>query len=235
LRGLYAIVDTGALEKRGLDPVTFAVAVLAARPAALQLRAKGASSEAVVALLRALRPLCTRAGVPLVVNDRADLALVANADMVHVGQEDASPSLARMLAPSLALGLSTHTPEQLNDALRAMPAYVAYGPVWSTASKELPDPVVGLSGLKQAARLLRHHEQASRLAVPLVAIGGITLERVAEVASYVSAVAVISDLVPPQDLDEASAYEYVHARALQLISAFEDRARVDRLSVPEVS
>lgn len=234
MRGLYAIVDTGVLEKRGLDPLRFAEAVLSARPVALQLRAKAASPEAVIALLRALRPLCTRAGVPLVANDRPDLALVANADMVHVGQEDASPTLVRTLAPNLALGISTHTPEQLNHALRAIPAYVAFGPVWSTTSKALPDPVVGVGGLRQASQLVRHHGNMSGFEPPLVAIGGITLERVAEIASYASAIAVISDLVPPIDLDEASAYEYVRARAIQFKNALDDPTRLDPLAL-EVS
>jgi thiamine-phosphate pyrophosphorylase len=235
LHGLYAIVDTDVLARRGLDPLRFAEAVLSAQPAALQLRAKAAETDAVIALLRALRPLCTRAGVPLVANDRPDLALLANADMVHVGQDDASPTLVRTLAPNLVIGISTHTPEQLNHALHAVPAYIAFGPVWSTTSKALPDPVVGVRGLKQAAQLVRHHERTTGFAPPLVAIGGITLERVAEIATYAAAVAVISDLVPPRDLDGASAYEYVRARAIHFNNALDDPTRLDRLSLPEVS
>jgi thiamine-phosphate pyrophosphorylase len=233
VRGLYAIVDLDALGRRGdIDPIRFAEAALAARPCALQLRAKNATPEQTLALLRALRPLCTAARVPLVANDRFDLALVSGADMVHLGQEDASPSLARSVAPKLSLGLSTHTPEQLNAALQTHPTYIAFGPVWSTTSKALPDAVVGVAGVKQASRLLRVHARESGHAPPLVAIGGVTLERVADVAGYVDAVAVISDLVPPSDLTGNDAYEYVTARAQQFNLAFVDPVR---LSSPSIS
>jgi len=234
VRGLYVIVDLDALAARGLDPVAFAAAALAGRPCALQLRAKSASPEETIALLRALRPLCTGVGVPLVANDRPDLAVVAGADVVHVGQTDASPMLVRAVASKLGLGISTHTPEQLNDALRHMPAYVAFGPVWQTTSKSAPDPVVGVAGLKQAARLLRHHATETGEAPPLVAIGGVTLDRVSEIAGFVSAAAVISDLLPPADLAGDDAYAYVRARADQFADAFVDPMRMSLVSVPEV-
>jgi thiamine-phosphate pyrophosphorylase len=233
VRGLYAIVDVDLLAKRGLEMLAFAEAVLAAKPAALQLRAKTATAEDTLALLRALRPLCSRAGVPLVANDRPDLALMAGADLVHIGQTDASPALVRTLAPKLAFGMSTHTPEELSRALRAMPAYIAFGPVWSTSSKALPDPVVGVAGLKQAARLVRHHARETGFEPPLVAIGGITLDRVMDVAGYASAVAVISDLIPPSDLEGAYAYDHVRARADQYMRALEDPTRLDRRSIAD--
>lgn len=232
MRGLYAIVDLDVLQNRGLDPVSFATAVLAAQPCALQLRAKNATDEQTLKLLRALKPLCADVGVPLVANDRPDLALVGGADIVHVGQTDASPALVRSVAPRLALGISTHTPEQLNDALHARPNYVAFGPVWSTTSKLLADPVVGVHGLKQASRLVRLFAREHGAAPPLVAIGGITLDRVADIAGYVAAVAVISDLVPPIDLVGSDAYDYVRARAQQFNAAFEDPVR---LSSPPLS
>jgi thiamine-phosphate pyrophosphorylase len=233
MRGLYAIVDLDALERRGnLDPIRFAEAVVAARPCALQLRAKNATPEQTLAHLRAFEPICTAARVPLVANDRFDLALVARANMVHLGQEDASPSLVRSVAPKLSIGISTHTPEQLNRALEWHPTYIAFGPVWSTRSKAAPDAIVGVSGVKQASRLLRHHARASGFAPPLVAIGGITLDRVAEIAAYVDAVAVISDLVPPRDLRGADAYEYVTARAHQFNLAFVDPVRLSTPSIP---
>jgi thiamine-phosphate pyrophosphorylase len=235
MRGLYAIVDLDALERRGgLDPIRFAEAVLAGRPCALQLRAKNASPEQTLELLRTLRPLCNAARVPLVANDRFDLALVAGADMVHLGQEDASPSLVRAVAPKLSIGLSTHTPEQLNAALQAHPTYVAFGPVWPTSSKAAPDAVVGTNGMRQAARLLRHHARESGFAPSLVAIGGVTLERVAEIAGHVDAAAVISDLLPPSDLTGNDAYEHVTARARQFAFAFVDPVRLSSPSIPEL-
>lgn len=232
MRGLYAIVDLDALERRGgLEPIRFAEALLAARPCALQLRAKSATPEETLSLLRALKPRCAHARVPLVANDRFDLAIVSGADLVHLGQEDASPSV-RAVAPNLAIGLSTHTPEQLNSALQLQPTYVAFGPVWSTTSKATPDAVVGVSGVKQASRLLRHHARETGFAPPLVAIGGITLERIADIAGHVAAAAVISDLLPPLDLSGDAAYDYVTARAQQLELAFVDPVRLSSPSIP---
>jgi len=233
VRGLYAIVDLDSLAQRGLDPLRFAKSLVAARPAALQLRAKNERAENVIALLKALRPLCTDGGVPLVANDRPDVALIAGADMVHVGQTDASPALIRTLAPKLAFGVSTHTPEQLNRALTATPAYIAYGPVWATRSKVAADPPVGVAGFKQAARLIRLHANETNYDPPLVAIGGITLERVMDIAAYASAVAVISDLLPPPDLEGDYAYEHVRARAEQYKHALDDPARLARVSIAD--
>src|SRR5580692_9277912 len=112
MRGLYAIVDAGALDVRGLDPLAFAEAVLSVSPAALQLRAKNVSARETLALLRALAPMCHRSGVLLVANDRPDLALMAGCDLVHVGQDDMPIERVRRIAPGLGVGISTHTLEQ---------------------------------------------------------------------------------------------------------------------------
>ena len=224
MRGLYAIADLDALARRGLDLLPFAEAVLAGRPAALQLRAKTATPERALELLRQLRPLCSRAGVPLVANDRVELAMMARTDMLHVGQGDTPPALARSLAPNLPLGVSTHTPEELAGALREAPHYVAYGPVYPTRSKAQPDPAVGPSGLEQAASLVRRVAGTAGHSTPLVAIGGITLERVAELVRHVPVVAVIADLLPPGDLSGDAAYDFVRVRAAQFGAAFADPA-----------
>jgi thiamine-phosphate pyrophosphorylase len=215
MRGLYAIVDTRALRARGLHPIAFATAVLVARPAALQLRAKDSSPREFLALLRAISPLCREAGVPFVANDRVDLAALAACNIVHVGQDDLAIERVRGIAPGMRVGLSTHTPEQLARALDAAPAYVAYGPVFPTASKENPDPVVGLAGLREAAIA------AERAHVPLVAIGGITLERAPEVAQIADAAAVIADLLPAREGDASieSILEGVSIRARELHAA----------------
>ncbi|MDB4992696.1 MAG: Thiamin-phosphate pyrophosphorylase [Myxococcaceae bacterium] len=207
MRGLYAILDTEALASREMPPLAFAEAVLAARPAALQLRAKNASARDVLALLGQLAPLCKQAGVPLVCNDRPDLAVLAGADLVHLGQDDAPIDLVRGLFPTLRIGLSTHTRAQLEQALAAKPAYVAYGPVFATTSKKDHAAVVGLEGLRVAAGLAR------RAGVPLVAIGGITQARAHEVALHADAVAVIGALV------EGDVRE-VRSRASQLQTVF---------------
>jgi thiamine-phosphate pyrophosphorylase len=190
MRGLYAIVDTKLLASRGTDPVAYARALLVARPCALQLRAKDLPAREILALLRAIGPLCRTAGVPLVANDRADLAALAGCEMVHIGQEDLPYELVHRIAPQLGVGISTHNAAQLDRALGSKPRYVAYGPVFETASKANPDPVVGIEGLRQASRM-------ARLAgVPIVAIGGITQSRVHELAPLVDACAVIADLFP---------------------------------------
>ncbi len=137
---------------------------------------------------RALLEGLERAGVPLVANDRVDLAALAGCDMVHVGQEDLPHDLVSRIAPAVDVGVSTHDLPQLERALAARPRYVAYGPVFATTTKKDPDPVVGLEGLRQAAELAR------RARIPLVAIGGITLERAPEVGRVTPLAAVIGDV-----------------------------------------
>jgi thiamine-phosphate pyrophosphorylase len=219
MHGLYAIVDAGALDQRNLDPVAFAEAVLAARPAALQLRAKNVSARETLALLRALAPMCHRTGVPLVANDRPDLAILAGCDLVHVGQDDMPIDRVRRIAPGLAIGVSTHTLEQLEAALAARPAYVAYGPVFATTSKLNPDPVVGVAGLGAA------YARARAAGIPLVAIGGITFERARSLLAVTDAVAAIADLLPgkaPAEAPRAAADLYAEAetRARALADLF---------------
>lgn len=191
MRGLYAIADVQTLASRGIDPVVFAEAVLTVRPAAFQLRAKKSADADVVDLLRALAPRCKAAGVPLVCNDRPDLALVAGCDLVHVGQGDAHVDEARRAAPGLGVGVSTHDLAQLDAALAARPTYVAFGPVFPTGSKENPDPVVGIELLATA------YARTRKAGLPLVAIGGITRDRAASLVGKTDVVAVIGELVPP--------------------------------------
>ena len=205
MRGLYAIVDVGALRARDIDPIRFAEAVLVARPAALQLRAKELSARESLALLRALAPMCKRASVPLVANDRADLAILAGCDLVHVGQDDIDVELVRRLAPGLGVGVSTHTLAQLATALESRPTYVAFGPIYATLSKTNASPTVGVEGLRAA------HALATARGIPLVAIGGITLERAPEIAKVAEASAVIAALLPAtSDLRDVT----LRARAL---------------------
>jgi thiamine-phosphate pyrophosphorylase len=126
--------------------------------------------------------------VRLIMNDRADLCLAAAFDGVHVGQDDLSPAAARkIIGPDLWLGVSTHNPEQLREAGLTSANYLAIGPVFATASKVNPDPVVGLEGIRAARQLTSK---------PLVAIGGITRANCRSVLDAgADSVAVISDLV----------------------------------------
>ncbi len=199
MRGLYPIVDVDSLQTAKIAPLELARAVLGVRPAVLQLRAKTSPAREVLALLRELVPICHAAGTLLVNNDRADLALLAGAGAVHVGQDDLGIEDARRIAPGLRVGVSTHDLAQLERALAHAPDYVAFGPVFATRTKENPDPVVGLDGLARASRAAR------AAGIPLVAIGGIDASNAAAVAEHADLGAVISALVPAdRDLDRAA-------------------------------
>jgi len=126
--------------------------------------------------------------IRLIMNDRADLALVADFDGVHVGQDDLLPESVRsMIGTERWLGVSTHNPEQLREADLTSADYLAIGPVFSTSSKDKPDPVVGLEGVRRARQLTQK---------ALVAIGGITRANAASVIEAgADSVAVISDLL----------------------------------------
>jgi len=218
MRGLYAILDLGTLVARRLDPIAFADAVLSAEPAALQLRAKDATARETLALLRVLAPMCKRSGVPLIANDRPDLAVAAGCDFVHVGQDDMSIGSVRQVAPDLGVGISTHTTEQLESALSLSPSYVAFGPVFQTVTKKAPAAVVGIAGLRAA------HARAGSRGVPLVAIGGISHERAQRIVGLADAIAVISELLPPVAPGETRASEVLaevslRARALHELFA----------------
>jgi thiamine-phosphate pyrophosphorylase len=187
MRGLYAIVDVTTLSRLRLPILEVARAVAAARPAALQLRAKDLAPREVLQLLRAIHPLCREWGVPLFANDRPDLAMLAGCEGVHIGQDDVPIRLVRRIAPMLRIGVSTHTLAQVDRALADKPDYVAFGPVFETRSKQRPDDVVGIDALLSVA---------ARSPVPVVAIGGIDLERALEVGRACHLAAAIAALLP---------------------------------------
>jgi thiamine-phosphate pyrophosphorylase len=188
---LYAIVDPAILPPAE-NLVIFAQELFDGGCTLLQYRSKSGNARQ---MLEHGRELCrlSRAGAPaphfrLIMNDRADLALAAEFDGVHVGQDDLSPeSVRKIIGPERWLGVSTHNPEQLAEADLTSADYLAIGPVFSTSSKEKPDPVVGLEGVRRARQLTRK---------PLVAIGGITRANAALVIEAgADSVAVISDLL----------------------------------------
>jgi thiamine-phosphate pyrophosphorylase len=181
---------------------------LTVRPPLLQLRAKQARPRDVLELLQKLKPLCQRAGALLFANDRPDLALLAGADGVHVGQEDLPIEEVRRLPGTLRVGVSTHNAEQLEQALALRPDYVALGPIFATRSKQRADPALGMSALLQAA------ETARAAQVPLVAIGGLELGVGDALGRAGVMAAVISDLLA--DGDNATA---IAARAAAWQSA----------------
>ena len=188
---LYAIVDSSARESIQ-DLLAFAEELAAAGCTLIQYRNKSGNARLMLEQARELRRQ-SRAGVPaphvrLIMNDRADLCLAAGFDGVHVGQDDLSPESVRgIIGPDRWLGVSTHNPEQLREADLTSADYLAVGPVFSTSSKEKPDPVIGLEGVRRARQLTRK---------PLIAIGGITRANAASVIEAgADSVAVISDLL----------------------------------------
>lgn len=194
MRGLYAIVDLGTLDSQGLDPVQFCRELLRAPLGAVQLRAKHVSAGRVLAVAKELVRLCRSCvgpsglPVPFFVNDRFDIAVIAGATGVHVGQTDPPVEALRGLVPQLRVGVSTHTLVQLESALRLKPDYVAFGPVFPTHSKSEPDACVGIEGLQDA------HRRAKAAGVPLVGIGGIGPHNARCVAPWLDAAASIGSL-----------------------------------------
>jgi thiamine-phosphate pyrophosphorylase len=183
---LYAIVDAACFATTE-EVAAFAEQLVAGGCTLLQYRNKSGNARLMLEQARELRRRVGSA-IKLIMNDRADLALVAEFDGVHVGQDDLSPeSVRKIIGPGRWLGVSTHNPEQLQEADRTSADYLAIGPVFSTTSKERPDPVVGLEGVRRARQLTQN---------PLVAIGGITRANAAAVIEAgADSVAVISDLL----------------------------------------
>jgi thiamine-phosphate pyrophosphorylase len=192
---LNAILDADAAAAAGWPILDLAAAYLRGGARFLQLRAKAMPGDAFLATASALVQLAHRHGARLVINDRADIARLASADGVHVGQEDLAPAAVRTLAGKEAVvGLSTHTLEQVAEAVLQPVTYVAIGPVFGTTTKATGYERIGLDLVRQAAGLT-----AAR-ALPLVAIGGITADNAASVlAAGAASVAVIGDLLSTGD------------------------------------
>ena len=182
---LYAILDASYFSD---SQILFSTAeeLLAGGVTLLQYRNKSGNAREMLEQARELKRRLD--GAKLIMNDRADLCLAAGFDGVHVGQEDLSPEGARKVVGTILwLGVSTHNPEQIEEADKTSADYIAIGPVFSTASKANPDPVVGLEGVRQARALTRK---------PLVAIGGINRANCRSVIEAgADSVAVISDLM----------------------------------------
>lgn len=195
LSRLYAIVDAACFPDTP-SICEFVEELLAGGVQLLQYRNKSPQTRLMLAQARELKRI-TAGRATLIMNDRADLALAAGFDGIHLGQDDLSPEGARaLIGPELWMGVSTHNPAQINEANRTSASYLAVGPVFPTASKNKPDPVVGLEGLRNARSLTSK---------PLVAIGGITRSNCLQVLqSGADSVAVISDLLsePRQSAEE---------------------------------
>jgi thiamine-phosphate pyrophosphorylase len=192
---LYAIADA-----HYGDPVQIAESLLAGGVRLLQLRDKDAGAgEFLDCVARVVKLAPPDACV--IVNDRADIARIAGATGVHVGQTDLPPASAReILGPGGIVGLSTHNVAQALEADTLPVDYIAVGPIFFTATKQNPDPVVGLKGLAEISKAVHK---------PIVAIGGITIERAADVLKAgAQSIAVIRDLLDSDDV-EARTREWV--------------------------
>lgn len=192
---LCVICDADACERAGWTLPDFAAACLDGGALFLQIRAKHVSGGALLEMAQAVMTRAEGSGALIIVNDRADIAALARAGGVHVGQEDLSADAARTVVGGQAVvGVSTHTPQQMRRAVTAPIDYIAIGPVFPTQTKATGHEAIGLAGVSDAAALLLPHE------MPLVAIGGITLDRATDVlAAGAWSVAVISDLLSTGD------------------------------------
>jgi thiamine-phosphate pyrophosphorylase len=201
-----AIVDGDVAARLGWTMTDLAAAYLSGGATLLQLRAKHASSGWLLDIATTIVTLAHRASATVIVNDRADIARLSGADGVHVGQDDLAPHSVRQIVAAAPgpgdieagvetiVGLSTHTPEQLEAAIYAPVSYIAIGPVFGTDTKMTGYAGLGLEAVRRAAARTRDR------GVPLVAIGGITLETAPEIVhAGATTVAVINDLVAGGD------------------------------------
>jgi len=194
LRGYYAILNLqGEVPEEPAALLARAEERLAARPACLQLRAKRMGAADLRRTAALLLPACRGAGVPLLVNDRLDVALAAGADGVHLGQNDLPLiDAVRMRASSrFIIGVSTHDRAQAQAASRDGADYIGFGPIFATQTKADAEEAVGLAQLR---------EVCAAVSLPVVAIGGITLATVDAVAAAgASAAAVIAAIDQARD------------------------------------
>jgi thiamine-phosphate pyrophosphorylase len=159
----------------------------------IQIREKHASSREFYESAARAIAIAHSKGSRIIINDRVDIALLLNADGIHLGQDDLPCTQARrILGKNAIIGLSTHTPEQVNEALDLPIDYIAYGPVFTTTTKENPDAVVGLDGLSHARQLAPDFT--------IVAIGGISESNISGVfKAGADSAALLSDLLSDAD------------------------------------
>ena len=190
---LHAIVDVDASRRAGLHPLDVVRAFLDGGARMLQLRAKALDSHAFLELADAMVAAARPYAASVIINDRPDIALLSDAAGVHVGQDDLPPRAVRqLLGRNRIVGFSTHTVAQIEAAVGEPVSYVAIGPVFGTTSKDTGYDAIGLERVATAATLAG--------SIPVVAIGGITLENASSViAAGAMSVAVIGDLLAGGD------------------------------------
>jgi len=202
LSRLYAIADAQMLAARDVAIQDFADSLRTAGVTLLQYRDKSGSPQEILRAAALLRETFSSPAAKLIMNDRADLAVLSGFDGVHVGQDDLSPEDARAVVGTQRLvGVSAHNEAQVRAADASCADYIAIGPVFVTGSKHNPDPVVGLEGVRRARALTRK---------PLVAIGGITRANAFKVIDAgADSVAIISALIAPGESVEHIARDFL--------------------------
>lgn len=185
----YPIVDTALIRLRGFSAAAVAEEVLAAGARILQYRHKDGWTQRDYDEAEQVNDLCRKADATFVLNDRADYAHLIGAAALHLGQDDLpAPAARKVVGDQVIIGFSTHNKRQLVFASDAPVEYLALGPVFATASKLKPDPVLGLDGFRQLRSLAKK---------PLAAIGGITLANAAAVLEAgADSVAILSGILP---------------------------------------
>jgi thiamine-phosphate pyrophosphorylase len=199
---LYVILDA-ALVPSNKSEMVLAMELAEAGVRLLQYRNKSAGTRQLFDRSRELASALKTHGVSLIVNDRPDVAVAAGADGIHVGQDDLDVEAARrVVGPQKWVGVSTHNLQQFQQAAGTSADYIAVGPIFATSSKANPDPEVGVDFLRRV-RLLTEK--------PIVAIGGISRERAAEVIEAgADSIAVISGILTAPDPAER-ARQYLEA------------------------
>jgi len=192
---LYLVADLDCLAGRSLEDTV--VRAVMGGVTAVQLRMKTASTREFIRQARLLKNTLADSGVPLLINDRVDVALAAGADGVHLGQTDMSYDDGRkILGPEAIIGISVENPDQTARASSFDVSYIAASPVFLTPTKTDTAPALGLDGLKKVKRLTNHR---------LVAIGGINETNAARVLKAgADGIAVVSAICQASDPEEAA-------------------------------
>ena len=192
IQGIYVIVDNSLCPQRSYLEIT--ERALEGGAKIIQLRAKQLLKREVYRIARVMARLCQRHQAIFIVNDYLDIALEVGADGVHLGADDLPVQEAKKQAPQLIIGRSTHSLEEAREAEKAGADYIAFGAIFPTESKARAVPAQGVEKLREVCQKVKK---------PVVAIGGIKRENLAEVKKAgASAVAMISEIVLAEDIKE---------------------------------
>lgn len=190
---VYVIIDQGLADSRSLNIDRITEEILRAGPAAVQYRAKNLSKAQYYRQIQSLLSITRNRNIPLFINDHLDIALALSADGIHLGQNDLPfEAAAKLLPREMILGVSTHSEQQAALAAKTKVGYIAIGPAFPTTTKANPDPVVGLKIIQKVKKRVGP--------IPLIAIGGISLENAEQVIlAGADAVAVASAVILSDD------------------------------------